>query len=152
MKAIIPPPVVLVVCGGLMWLIARFLPWSNFRLPYSMLLFWIILLVGLSVFTSGVFSIFKRKTTVHPDRKSLLKPTALVTTGIFRYTRNPIYLGMAIMLFAWMIFLESWFSIAGLILFVAFITKYQIMPEEEALEKIFGEEYKRYKRSARRWI
>jgi protein-S-isoprenylcysteine O-methyltransferase Ste14 len=152
MKAIIPPPVVLVICGTLMWLMDRFLPSFKFAFPYRTLFFWIILLGGLSVFASGVFSIIKRKTTIHPDHKSLLKPTALVTRGIFRYTRNPIYLGMAIMLLAWMVFLESWLSIAGLIFFVAFITRYQIMPEEEALAKVFGEEYNRYRNNVRRWV
>ena len=104
------------------------------------------------VLAAGVVNIIRRKTTIHPDRRSLAAPTALVTTGVFRYTRNPIYLGMAIILTAWVVFLESWLALIGVFVFIAFITQYQIRPEEVALEKIFGDVYVRYRKNVRRWI
>lgn len=152
MKAVIPPPLVLLICGALMWLTARIWPSVDFTFPYNTLVFWIVLLAGLSLLMAGVARIMKHKTVIHPDRDSLPKATVLVTTGVFRYTRNPIYLGMAIMLMAWTIYVENWLSAVVVIIFVAFITRYQIRPEEEVLEKIFGAEYVRYKKKVRRWV
>lgn len=152
MKAIIPPPIVLLICGFLMWLTGRFTPSFDFEIPYRNILFWLIFLVGLLVLVSGLVNMIKRKTTTHPLRNSLMEATSLVSTGIFGYSRNPIYLGMAIMLVAWVIHLENWLAVLGVVIFVAFITQYQIKPEEEALEKVFGEEYVRYKAKVGRWI
>lgn len=152
MKAIIPPPLVFLICGALMWLTARMWPSVDFTFPYNKVVFWIVLLAGLSVLIVGVTRIMKHKTVIHPGRHSLPKATALVTTGVFRYTRNPIYLGAAMMLIAWTIYLENWLSAVGVVIFVAFITRYQIKPEEDALEKIFGAEYVRYKKKVRRWV
>ncbi len=152
MKAMIPPPVVLLICGLLMWLTDKWTPAFDFEIRNRMILFWVILLGGMCVLASGVVNIIRRKTTIHPDRRSLTEPTTLVTTGIFRYTRNPIYLGMAIILTAWVVFLESWLAVIGVFLFIGFITQYQIKPEEGALEKIFGDAYVRYRKNVRRWL
>lgn len=152
MKAVIPPPVVLLICGLLMWLIKRWIPSFYLTFPNSNILFWIVLLAGLLVLASGFSHMIRHKTTTRPFRKSLGEATTIVTKGIFRYTRNPIYLGMAILLVAWVIFLENWLAVTGVVVFIAFITEYQIKPEEEALEKIFGDEYVRYRKAVRRWI
>lgn len=152
MKALIPPPVVFLICGIVMWAIQKFLPLFDFWLPYNRVLFALLLFIGFCISGSGVSSILKRKTVIHPDIRSLSKVTNLVTTGVYRYTRNPIYLGMSIMLMGWLMFLQNWLSAAGLVIFVLFITRYQIRPEEEALEKIFGEDYLRYKTKTPRWL
>lgn len=152
MTAKIPPPVVLLICGAVMWLIAKFLPQLGFVLPYSVILFWFFLLVGFYLLVRGVVIIFRHNTTIHPNVDSLPQATTLVVTGIYKFTRNPIYLGMAVALVAWTIFLENWLSISGVIVFIGFITRYQIIPEENALERIFGDEYLRYKKRVRRWI
>lgn len=152
MKATIPPPIVFLICAVFMWLINASIPTVHFDFRYQNILFWIVLITGLALLVAASTNIFKRKTTIHPNRKALSQATSLVTTGPFRYTRNPIYLGMAIMLVAWLIFLANVLTVVGVIFFVMFITEYQIKPEEEALVKIFGEEYLRYKRSVRRWI
>lgn len=152
MNAKIPPDVVLLSCGILMRLIAAFAPWCSFTLPYHHVLFWAMLMMGFILVWLGVATIYKHRTTVRPDSASLPKAAALVTTGIYRYTRNPIYLGMAILLLAWVIFLTNWLAVSGVAIFIGFITKYQIIPEESALEKIFGQHYTRYKSAVRRWV
>ena len=152
MKARIPPPLVLLICGILMWVVAEKASVFDFILPHSTPVFWIVLLVGLAVIASGISAIFKHKTIIHPNREALPRATALVTTSVFRYSRNPIYVGMTIMLVAWTIRLENWLSALGIVVFVVFITNYQIKPEEEALEKLFGAEYLRYKQQVRRWV
>ena len=152
MKASIPPDLVLLICGALMWLIADFLPQYTFRLPHKGLWFGLVLLAGFSLSLSAKIAMSRHNTTARPGKKSLPAANALVTTGIFSYTRNPIYLGMAVMLLAWMIFLENWLSIAGVFIFIGFISSYQIRAEEEALGHTFGEAYARYKKRVRRWI
>ncbi len=152
MKAVVPPPLVMLICGLLVWVTDRLVPSLHFELPYREVFSWAVLLIGLVLCWSGVVNILRRKTTIHPDRKSLREPTALVQTGVYRYTRNPIYLGMTIMLLAWVIFLQNWLTVLVVIGFVVFITQYQIKPEEEALEKVFGDEYERYRARVRRWM
>ena len=86
----------------------------------------------------------KIKTTISP-----LRPNK---TSYYEYTRNPMYLGLLLMLFSIALFLKNFISFLIIPLFILFITKNQILPEEEALENIFGEEYKNYKKKVRRWI
>lgn len=152
MKAVIPPPLVFLICGGLMWLMQKFAPALMYDFAYRKILFWIVLVAGSFLLIVGMLTFFKRHTTIHPDRRSLSKVSVLMTTGVFRYSRNPLYLGFALLLVAWMIFLGNVLALLGVIIFVWFITEYQIKPEEEALEKIFGQEYVQYKGNVRRWI
>ena len=142
----------MLVCGVLMWLIARWTPAFDFVWLYGDAVFGFVLLVGVVLLAAGARAFFKHKTIIRPDRESLTKMSALVTTGVFRYTRNPLYLGLATLLVAWTIYLSNWLSALGVVLFVAFITRYQIKPEERALEGIFGEEYVQYKQKVRRWV
>ena len=78
--------------------------------------------------------------------------TVLVTTGIFSITRNPMYLGLFFVIFSTVLFLGSWFGIIILMIFVWYITKFQIISEEEAMEKLFGDKYDEYRQNVRRWL
>ncbi|MNJ74873.1 hypothetical protein D3C77_718740 [compost metagenome] len=84
-----------------------------------------------------------------------LKPasaSALVTSGIYRVTRNPMYLGFALVLAAWTVFLASPFTLLGIAAFVLYIDRFQILPEERALHQLFGEAMDEYCARVRRWI
>jgi len=108
------------------------------------------LVVGLGVMLAAVISFRVAKTTVNP-----LKPdaaTALVTSGIFRYTRNPMYLGMLMVLVAWSAFLASPAALAGPLAFHAYISRFQIRPEETALSNVFGKKFLDYSCRVRRWL
>lgn len=84
---------------------------------------------------------------MHPDKAS-----ALVITGVFRVTRNPMYLGLLLFLIGWAILLAH--PVAALVVpaFVAYIDRFQIRPEEAALTDRFGARYKEYARTVRRWL
>ena len=86
-------------------------------------------------------------TPLHPD-----KSNNLVKTGIYQYTRNPVYLGLLLILFSTGWYLQNLASMFVLPIYVWFISKYQIIPEEEILYKLFGQDYKNYKDNVRRWI
>ncbi len=98
----------------------------------------------------GVLAFRASRTTVNP-----LKPeraSALVTGGIYRVTRNPMYLGMTLLLLAWAIQLSALLPFLGPVVFVAYITRFQIEPEERTLRRVFGDGYTAYARQVRRWL
>ena len=99
----------------------------------------------------AVLSFKKAKTTVNPMKTENI--SALVTTGIFSYSRNPMYIAMAIFLFGFGIYLEATlFSVFWTVFFVLYLRRFQIMPEEKLLTGIFGKEYKTYCTNVRRWL
>jgi protein-S-isoprenylcysteine O-methyltransferase Ste14 len=84
-----------------------------------------------------------------------LKPqtaSALVASGIYRYTRNPMYLGMLVVVVGWAVFLANVLSALAIVLFPAYITRFQIKPEERVLLSLFGEQYVHYSHQVRRWL
>jgi protein-S-isoprenylcysteine O-methyltransferase Ste14 len=106
--------------------------------------------IGVAVAIGGVISFRRAETTVNP-----LKPetsAALVSTGVYSFTRNPMYLGMVLVLFAWAVYLSSIWSLLGPVLFTLYITRFQIIPEERALDRLFGAPFAAYKKRVRRWL
>jgi protein-S-isoprenylcysteine O-methyltransferase Ste14 len=128
--------------------------WSGPQAPFPAFLRWamaaaIFLLAGL-VGPPAILSFGRAKTTIDPvhiDRAS-----ALVTTGVYRFTRNPMYVSMALLLCAWAICLARPLAALGPIAYVLYITRFQIIPEERALAAQFGEEYSTYRKKTRRWL
>lgn len=146
----IPPPVVGIVVALAMWLLARWLPVVRFSLPSPWLVCLVVASVGGVISTSGAREFRKLKTTVnplHPERASVV-----VTTGIFRFTRNPMYVGIALVLAGLFLAFGGLSAVIGLPAFVWYITRFQIMPEERVLEGKFGSSYTAYLASVRRWL
>ena len=153
----VPPPLVGLACAlgmkGLAWLAATEAPPSPFDDgPWTPLRIAAIVLGlgGLAIDVAGVASFRRARTTVNPLRPD--KANALVTTGIYRLTRNPMYLGMATLLTGWAAWLATPWALLGVAGFVAWITRFQILPEERALSRLFGAGYDAYRARARRWI
>jgi len=139
----IPPPLIASLCGLLMWLGAR--QWPSdlaLSLGWRLSLALPLLLLGIGVCLAGVLSFRRARTTVNPLRPE--SASALVNTGIYRHTRNPMYLGFAIMLLAWSLFLAWPAAGLGVMAFVLYINYLQILPEERALRGLFGEDFARY--------
>ena len=146
----IPPPAVALLVATAMWGLAEATPNMPVDNTTRLALVALCYLLGAGFSLGGVMSFRRAKTTVNP-----LKPesaSALVDTGIYRYTRNPMYVGFALFLLAWAAFLSSLWALLGLPLFIAYIQHFQIRPEERALEGIFGSEFLDYKRRVRRWL
>lgn len=78
--------------------------------------------------------------------------STLVTGGVYKYSRNPMYLGMALVLAAWAAIIEPAPSFASVLVFIAYRSYFQIKDEEEALAELFGEEFYAYKSRVRRWL
>jgi len=150
LEAKVPPPIVTVAVGFIMWGFSRFAPQltmtSGSRLAVSL----IIVVCGLFFIVAGVLSFRSARTTANPTKPE--KASALVDTGIYRFTRNPMYLGLSFILAAWAIFLASAWAMLGIAGFVLYMNRFQIAPEERALSGIFGSEFAAYKASVRRWL
>ena len=144
----IPPPVVALFFGVVMWLVSSGAQESiGTSRILGILVSW---LVGTYFSVSALILFRKAKTTVNP-----LKPqsaTLLVVSGVFSLSRNPMYVGMVFILLAWAIYLGSSWALLGIIGFVIFINQFQIVPEERAMLALFGEEFVSYSKKVRRWL
>tara|TARA_X000000950_G_scaffold153690_2_gene188730 strand:- start:4662 stop:5108 length:447 start_codon:yes stop_codon:yes gene_type:complete len=148
MKTKIPPPILALVMIVLIYLSSFFIESTKFNYQGSLSV--LVLILGLACAIPS-FKLFARyKTTISPLKPS--DATALVTEGMYRYSRNPMYLGLLLLTIASTIWFGTWFGIIVNILFIFLINFLQIIPEEEALLEIFGEEYEEYKKNVRRWI
>jgi len=146
----IPPPIVGLVIAAGMWAVGHIPPLVPMPRLVRLAVAVSLLAAGAAVALGGVISFRLARTTVNP-----LKPettAALVATGVYSFTRNPMYLGMALLLLAWTVFLASPWSLVGPALFALYITRFQIVPEERVLAGLFGESFAAYRRRVRRWI
>ncbi len=110
----------------------------------------LIFLAGGAFIVLGALEFRRSRTTVDPTRPG--RASAVVTSGVFRVTRNPMYLGMAMILVAWAIFLAAPLALVGPVFWVLYMNRFQIKPEERILAELFGDEYARYLSSVRRWL
>lgn len=146
----IPPPIVAVIFVLLMWGIAQVVPGIEISVPIRITLAVLLLLLGLSITLAGVMTFNRAKTTINP-----LKPetaSSLVTTGIYQFSRNPMYLGLALLLVAWAVYLASPVALLAVVGFVLCINQFQIAPEERAIAALFGQEFINYQSQVRRWL
>ena len=149
-KVRIPPVALFVVVALLMWAVASWLPSWRIALPGRTGAAVLLLLVAGAIGIAGVRAFDRARTTVDPLRPE--RASALVTAGIYRRTRNPMYVALAIALFAWAFWLAHPLALLGVAAFVAWMNRYQIAPEERALQALFGAEFERYCSEVRRWL
>ncbi len=106
--------------------------------------------IGQAISVAGMLAFRRARTTINP-----LKPgsaSSLVQTGIYRRTRNPMYLGLLLSLGGWAVFLGHALPFLALPIFVAYIARFQIGPEERILAALFGAPYDDYRQRVRRWL
>jgi len=150
MKLRIPPALVMLVFAGLMYLLAKFLPVGYFDFAGREWGYKILVGLAVLVFLASFFKFKIAKTTVDPINPE--KASTLVTSGIYKFTRNPMYLGMLLLLLAFATRLGNAFNVLLAAGFVSYINKFQIKNEEAALTILFGKEYKVYCNKVRRWF
>jgi protein-S-isoprenylcysteine O-methyltransferase Ste14 len=146
----IPPPIVTAIFALIMWLLSSFVTPINMALEFRIGAAVIVAVLAVLFLISGGISFRLAKTTVNP-----LKPesaSSLVVSGVFKISRNPMYVGFALLLLAWCVYLSAPVLLMIVLLFTAVITRFQIIPEERAMLKLFGEEFIAYQQSVRRWL
>lgn len=146
----VPPVIVVAVAALLLFACAMLLPGLSVGFPGRKILATAFIAIGLVPGVQAVASFRKRKTTVNPMTPE--DASTLVTDGIYRFTRNPMYLGLLCLLIAIALFLGTLSGLIILPAFVWYMTEFQIKPEEDSLRGVFGPAYEDYLTRVRRWI
>lgn len=144
------PPVQLIISAILMYGLAYYFPQYRFSLALSFpIIILLIVLAGLMA-ALALIDFRKHKTTHHPHTPE--KTSTVVNSGIYAYSRNPMYLALVLILFALALYFKNILCFAVIPLFVGYITQYQIKPEEKMLDKLFPIAYQDYSQKVRRWF
>ncbi len=141
---------VMLLLGVFAWAASSQLPALSFHLPFSSLLAVALVAAGVALNLLPKLAFGRARTTINP-----LKPqttTHLVTSGIFRYTRNPMYLGQSVIVLAWAVYLHNVVALLAVPAFMLYITRFQILPEERHLGALFGDGFEAFCRRTRRWV
>jgi len=148
------PVVQVAIAMTLMTVIQRLTPALNYSevIPTSINAFLIMLLLVFAILIGffAIYSFRKHQTTVNPSKPETT--SQVVDSGIYQYSRNPMYLAMLLLLISFACYLENPFTFPICGLFTWYIGKYQITPEERMLAKLFGQDYANYKNRVRRWL
>ena len=146
----VPPDVVWMLVAGLMWLASAMTPRLDLSFRLRVTAAVVLAVVGVYLMVSARVALGRVNTTWHPMTPG--QATSLVTSGVFGLSRNPIYLGMLLVLFGWAVALSSPAALVLSVVFVPYLDLFQIGPEERALSAVLGEEFLDYRARVRRWI
>jgi len=145
------PPVLRMASGAIAGLfLSRSLPVADFEAPGAAWVGAALLLASLMILVRSVASFIRWRTTVDPMRPD--KADVLVTDGLYRFSRNPMYLAFAILLAGGAVLLGNGAALIAPAVFVWLVTLLQIKPEERALRQKFGAAYDAYCARTRRWL
>jgi protein-S-isoprenylcysteine O-methyltransferase Ste14 len=146
----VPPPLVALVLALLMWLTPAGAGFMQIPYPARLVGAVVLVCLGLGISIAGIVALRRAKTTVNPVKAGLA--SSLVIQGAYRYTRNPMYVGLLLTLLAWAVFLANALAILWVVVYVLYITRFQIIPEERVLTSLFGAQFEAYKGRVRRWL
>lgn len=144
------PVMTAVLLAMLMWLLARYTAAFSMRPDLRIGLSLALIAAGATVAVAGIWSFRKARTTVNPWRVNA--SSELVVSGVYRHTRNPMYLGLLLGLLGWGVYLANAFALFLAPLFIPCMNRFQILPEERALQQAYGERFLDYCRRVRRWL
>ena len=143
----IPPPIIVILVGILNLGLTTYSA-ALFEPPWALISALGVLSGILGI--GGVLACIQRGTTIHPRKPH--ETEVLVTSGVYRFTRNPMYLGLMLLLSAYYLLQPTPFSPFGFLGVLWYLTRFQIVPEERVLAEKFGDLYLQYKQTVRRWI
>ncbi len=150
MKLKIPPAIVFMVHLGLVWVLDQIIGSDVPGSETQRIITQVLGTAGVAIILVALGGFRRAGTTVNPMKPA--QASRLVQTGIYRYTRNPMYLALLLILLAWITWKGVWPAMLLAFIFVWYMTEFQIKPEEQALQERFGEEYLHYKQRVRRWL
>ena len=146
----LPPLALVVIVAALMWVASSVTPAFDIFLPAKSFWSLTLALMGAVICLSAIVSFQRARTTINPMKPN--SASSLVVSGIYKYTRNPMYLGLVLILVGWAAFLSNLVALALLPVFVVYIDRFQIRPEERVLASLFPDQYPGYRAKVRRWI
>ncbi len=146
----VPPLAFGLLIAALMWLVTWAIPTFGFTIPARIPFSVIVIVAGVIMSGLGVVSFRRAKTTVNPMKPE--SSSSLVVSGIYRWSRNPMYLGFLLGLLGWAIFLSNVLAFLFLPVFILYMNRFQIEPEEKTLAVLFGKQFATYKSRVRQWL
>lgn len=146
----VPPPLVGAVTATLMIIVSWSSPSAGYTLSAAPLLASLLAVAGVAVAVAGTLAFRQAGTTVNPMRPEAA--SSLVTNGVYTFTRNPMYLGLVLLLTGLALYLTNLWALCGPALLMLYLTRFQIAPEERAMTSLFPAEFEAYKSRVRRWI
>ncbi len=146
----IPPVALILFISVLMWLASWAMPAFGFEFPSRDVLSVSMAVAGAIISGLGIASFRRARTTVNPMKPD--STSSLVVSGIYRLTRNPMYLGFLLVLLGWAVFLSNVLVFLFLPAFIVYMNRFQIEPEEKALHSLFGQQFVTYTSRVRRWL
>ncbi len=146
----IPPVAVFFAFAALMWLLAFAVPPAGFALQAKKPIAMVAAAVGGVFAGAGILSFIRARTTLNPLEPG--KAASLVTTGVYAVTRNPMYLSLLFVLAGWAVYLSNFAAFVFIPLFIIYMNRFQIRPEERALASLFGSDFEAYCERVRRWL
>ena len=146
----VPPPLVGIIAGIISWLVAGVFGPTTLPVAVRVVAAASLLIIGFLITGAAARTVSRAKTTLNPVKPET--STALVTSGIYQYSRNPMYVGMGTWVLAWAAWLGTPMALIGLPLFVLYMNEFQIKAEERALSGLFGEDFAAFRARVRRWL
>lgn len=146
----VPPVALVVIAAAGMWGASRISATSPVAIPGAGWLSLCVAMAGIFMALLGVREFRSAGTTVDPRAPG--QTANLVVGGVYRYSRNPMYVGLLLVLLGWGIFLRDVLALLFLPAFVIYMTRFQILPEERFMREKFGESYSKYLTTVRRWV
>jgi protein-S-isoprenylcysteine O-methyltransferase Ste14 len=153
MKALenrIPPPILMILVGAAMWGLSHLPPHVPLSPALRIAVACGVASVGVLFLAAGFLAFRKAGTTIDPV--NIERASTLVSSGIFRVSRNPMYVGFTALLLGWSVYLAGAWAFVGPVFYVLYITRLQIVPEERAMLQRFGSQYIEYRSATRRWL
>ncbi|MHB8793341.1 MAG: methyltransferase family protein [Thermoleophilia bacterium] len=146
----VPPDVVAVVFAAQMWVVSAVAPSLAIPVLFRIGISAVLVAVGVSLIVTARVALGRENTTWMPAKPG--RTSHLVATGVYHFTRNPMYLGTLLILLGWAVALESPFSLIFPAIFMFYMNRFQIGPEERKLSALFGRDFSDYMRHVRRWL
>lgn len=146
----LPPAIVTLVFGAMMWLAANYLRWEWLQFYVPQWLAIVLVMAAALLGVAGLVQFFRVSTTINPHKPD--NSRSLVTGGMYRFSRNPMYLALLFILLAYASYLGNAAAFVLLPFYILYMNRYQIIPEEKVLEEKFGAEYREYHSRVRRWL
>jgi protein-S-isoprenylcysteine O-methyltransferase Ste14 len=146
----IPPPILVLVVAAAMWGAAKLQTPIHIKPALRIGLLLVLNVIALVFGVGGIFAFRRAKTTINPVQ--IDRASRVVTGGIYRITRNPMYVGLTALLTTWAVWLAVPLALLGPMFFALFIHRFQILPEERVMSAKFGKEYDEYRKRTRRWL
>jgi len=146
----VPPLALALIIAAAMWLASKAIPSLALAMPWLPACAVALVGAGVVFILAGVIAFRKAKTTVNPTNPETT--STVVASGVYAVSRNPMYVGFLLILAGWAVFLGHAFSFLLLPVFVLYMNRFQIVPEERVLSARFGSEYTAYMQSVRRWL